>query len=121
MQNADPNWAHPNRVQPTDYRHHYAVIGQRLQQARRQKRLSLTELHQRTLVSRGLIQSLETGDIHRFPEEVYLRHLVQRLGAALGIENIAQDLPASEPLSLIPSWYNPALGCGRRDRLIRDT
>ncbi|MEM8638247.1 MAG: helix-turn-helix domain-containing protein [Cyanobacteria bacterium P01_G01_bin.54] len=115
--------AQSNRTQPTtNYHQQYVLIGQRLQQARLQQRLSLTELHQRTLVSRRLIQSLEAGDTQRFPEEIYLRHLVKRLGMALGMDDITQDLPTSVPLPLIPSWYDPALSCGLRgglrDRLL---
>ncbi|MEL7035540.1 MAG: helix-turn-helix domain-containing protein [Cyanobacteria bacterium J06592_8] len=82
-------------------------VGQELRQAREALSLSLTQLHRQTLVPLSHLRALETGDVERLPEDVYLRGFICRLGNALGLNGtaMAASIPAPDPLQhLVPTW-----------------
>jgi cytoskeletal protein RodZ len=96
-------------TQNSDYRQYYAQLGQQLQAARLAQGISLETLHKQTWVSIVLIRILEAGDQERFPEEIYLRRLVERLGGALGFDEQQMALPEPKAQKIMPSWYDPNL------------
>ncbi|NEO85274.1 MAG: helix-turn-helix domain-containing protein [Spirulina sp. SIO3F2] len=99
-----------NQTSPSsNSRQHYIKIGKRLREARITQGLSTQDLSDCTRVSRSVIRALEAGDQTRFPEDIYLRSLVERLGKALGWDNISQELPSVKVANVLPSWYNPQL------------
>ncbi|NER50891.1 MAG: hypothetical protein F6J92_30320 [Symploca sp. SIO1A3] len=82
-------------------------IAQQLQQKRQALSLSVRQLHNQTLVPIHIINALETGNLEKLPEDVYLRGFIRRLGQALGLNGVAMaaSLPAPDPVkSVIPSW-----------------
>lgn len=84
-------------------------LGQHLRQLRQDQALSIDELHRLTLVPRYQLEALETGQVERLPEAVYLRGFIQRVGNALGAQGgeLVATLPLPDPQQgLLPSWTN---------------
>lgn len=82
-------------------------LGQRLRQIRQDQALSIDDLHRLTLVPRYQLEALETGQVERLPEAVYLRGFIQRVGNALGVQGseLMAALPLPDPQQgLLPSW-----------------
>lgn len=85
-------------------------IGQTLRQARESASLSITQLHNQTLVPMHLLKALEDGNMGLLPEDVYVRGFIRRIGNALKLDGgvLAASLPAPDPIkSVVPSWYHP--------------
>ncbi len=61
-------------------------FGKVLTQARKEKGLSLEELHERTKVSLGMLQALEAEDFRRLPADVYVRGFLRACCQVLAIE-----------------------------------
>lgn len=84
-------------------------LGQELKQMREQRSLSVAELHQRTLVPMHHIHAIESGQVERLPEDIYVRGFVRQIGDALDLDGaaIARLLPSSADLiNPVPSWYH---------------
>lgn len=84
-------------------------LGQELKQMREQRSLSVAELHQRTLVPMHHIHAIESGQVERLPEDIYVRGFVRQIGDALDLDGaaIAHLLPSSADLvNPVPSWYH---------------
>ncbi|HIK28034.1 MAG: helix-turn-helix domain-containing protein [Oscillatoriaceae bacterium SKW80] len=82
-------------------------IGKELRLARQARNLSLEQLHRQTLVSITHIEALETGNLERLPEDVYIRGFIRRVADALGLDGTAlvASIPAPDPVkSVVPSW-----------------
>ncbi len=61
-------------------------FGKLLAQARRDKGLSLEELHERTKVSLAMLQALEAEDFERLPADVYVRGFLRACCQVLSME-----------------------------------
>lgn len=84
-------------------------LGQELKQMRERRSLSVAELHQRTLVPMHHIHAIESGQVERLPEDIYVRGFVRQIGDALDLDGaaIARLLPSSADLvNPVPSWYH---------------
>lgn len=82
-------------------------IGKELKAARVAQLLSLQELQRQTLVSLPHLEALETGNLDRLPEDVYVRGFIRRFGDALGLDgaSLAASIPAPDHVkSVVPSW-----------------
>ncbi|NEP57088.1 MAG: hypothetical protein F6K31_08700 [Symploca sp. SIO2G7] len=91
------------------------AIAQQIQQKRQALSLSVRQLHNQTLVPIHIINALESGNLEKLPEDVYLRGFIRRLGQALGLNGVAMaaSLPAPDPVkSVIPSWSQQPLESG---------
>jgi cytoskeleton protein RodZ len=83
-------------------------IGATLQQTRQEKGISLDQLYNLTWIPVHQIRALETADIDRLPEDVYVRGFIRRLGDALGMDGstLSSSLQVFEsPKAVIPSWH----------------
>jgi cytoskeleton protein RodZ len=88
-------------------------IMRQLRQARETQKLSLEQLNSRTCITVHQLKVLEGGCIEQFPEDVYVRGFVRRIGNALGLDGIglARTIPSldiSDTHSVLPSW-RPAI------------
>lgn len=82
-------------------------IGKELRLARQARNLSIEQLHRQTLISIAHIEALETGNLERLPEDVYIRGFIRRIADALGLEGatLVATIPAPDPVkSVVPSW-----------------
>lgn len=89
---------------------HLRRLGEQIQQARMARSMSLSELHNKTLVPMHQIQALEAGHGVHLPEDVYLRGFIQRIGNALGMDtpSLLASLPKPDPeKAILPTWYHP--------------
>lgn len=89
------------------WRDRLTQIGQELQRTRQQRRLSLFDLQEITLIPHRHIEAIEAGNLERLPEEVYLRSFIQKIGDSLGLDGgaIAASLPACPKVTTpLPSW-----------------
>jgi cytoskeletal protein RodZ len=83
-------------------------IGQKLQEARGDRGLSILELHQQTLVPCRHIEAIENGYLSQLPEDVYVRSFIHKMGDVLGLEGarLANVLPVPpKQTAPIPSWH----------------
>lgn len=64
-------------------------IGSFLQGQREQQNITLQMVSDATHIRSGLLQSLETADVAKLPEPVYLRALLKRYGEFLGLSSQA--------------------------------
>ncbi|MGI0487456.1 helix-turn-helix domain-containing protein [Pantanalinema rosaneae CENA516] len=85
-------------------------LGEEIRQLRQARSMSLYELHCKTLIPMHQLEALETGQIDRLPEDIYIRGFIRRLGDALGMDGMAwaESIPHLDPAkAAIPSWYKP--------------
>lgn len=80
-----------------------------LRQTREQKGISLTQIHQSTHVTVHQLKILESGDLERFPEDIYLRGFIRRIGNVLGLNGmaLASSIPSLDDVeehTVRPSW-----------------
>ena len=61
-------------------------LGNKLRQARLEKKLSLEAIEKRTLIRQTLLVALERGSLSELPEPIYVRALLRRYGNALGLD-----------------------------------
>lgn len=71
-------------------------LGREFAAIRQAQRMSIYQLHAQTLVPLHIIQALESGDLNRLPEKIYVRGLIRRMGDFLGLDG--SQLVASLPL-----------------------
>ncbi|NJK36928.1 MAG: hypothetical protein HC835_07170 [Oscillatoriales cyanobacterium RM2_1_1] len=83
-------------------------IGQELQQARQALSLSLLQLHQKTLVPVSNLEALEQGEVAKLPQDIYIRGLIRRVGATLGLDGnaLAAMLPEADSQQFIDSSWS---------------
>lgn len=74
-------------------------LGQEIARVRQARGLSLYQLHSQTLVPLYHLKALETGQIDKLPEPIYVRGFIRRIGDAIEMDGdrIAAYLPPSQP------------------------
>lgn len=85
-------------------------IGEQIRAAREARSMSLSQLHNKTLVPMHQLQALETGQGSHLPEDIYLRGFIKRVGIALDLDDVVllESLPKPDPVqAVLPSWYHP--------------
>lgn len=90
-------------------------LGLELRKARQVRSLSLQQLHSQTLVPLHHLEALETGQIDRLPEDIYIRGFIRRVGDALGLDGAAMvaSLPTPDVAkAMLPSWSLPEVESG---------
>ncbi len=70
-----------------------AEIGAQLRQVRETKELTLDEVQASTLISKSHLQAIEEGNLDRLPELVYVQGFIRKYGKAIGMVEIATELP----------------------------
>jgi cytoskeleton protein RodZ len=73
-------------------------LGQRIKQGREARGLTLQELHHQTYVPLHHLKALESGQLDKLPEEVFLRGFVRQIGKVLGMGDLVEAVPAPEPV-----------------------
>jgi cytoskeletal protein RodZ len=78
-------------------------VGLKLAQAREQRELSLEEFAVKTHIPARLLQSIETGDLNRLPEPVYIQSFIRQYANAIGLNGVqlASEFPV-EPVVRSP-------------------
>jgi transcriptional regulator with XRE-family HTH domain len=85
-------------------------IGEQIRAAREARSMSLSQLHNKTMVPMHQLLALESGQGVHLPEDVYLRGFIKRIGTALDLDNatLLSSLPTPDPTqAILPSWYHP--------------
>jgi cytoskeletal protein RodZ len=93
------------------------AFGQKLRREREKKRMTLSQLAERTKVSASLLRSLEAGDCARWPGGIYSRGFVRAYAAALGldpeqtvsmfVECYPEFAPVTDPVPEAPADEGP--------------
>jgi hypothetical protein len=87
------------------------AFGQEIQRIRQSQGLSLEQIRLKTQVPLYHLQSLESGQVDRLPEEIFVRGFLGRICAQLGPEGKAllAMLPATQagPQALLAHWQQP--------------
>jgi cytoskeletal protein RodZ len=78
-------------------------VGLKLAQAREQRELSLEEFAVKTHIPARLLQAIETGDLNRLPEPVYIQSFIRQYANAIGLNGVqlASEFPV-EPVVRSP-------------------
>ncbi|MBD2104198.1 RodZ family helix-turn-helix domain-containing protein [Leptolyngbya sp. FACHB-261] len=87
-------------------------LGEQLREARLAQGLSLMMVHSRTLVPLYHLESLETGQVEKLPEVVYVRGFIRRIAPLLGLDGnmLSAQIPDSDPVyNVVPSWHHPSV------------
>jgi cytoskeletal protein RodZ len=79
------------------------AVGLKLAHAREQRELSLEEFAVKTHIPARLLQSIETGDLNRLPEPVYIQSFIRQYANAIGLNGVqmASEFPV-EPVVRSP-------------------
>lgn len=93
------------RVEAQDWEECVRKLGQELLQVRQDRGISLYQLHLQTLVPLNHLKALETGQIDKLPEDIYVRGFLRRLGDALGLDGAR--MAASIPARVVNSLDSP--------------
>lgn len=64
-------------------------LGRELRQGRELRSLSIQHIHSLTLVPMHHIEAIESGEIEKLPQDIYVRGFIRRLGDAVGLNGIA--------------------------------
>jgi hypothetical protein len=91
------------------------ALGQEIRQLRQAKFLSPQQLHFRTQIPLHQLEALETGQIERLPEDVYIRGFLRRIEQALELEDdrLSHALPLLDPVkAILPTWSCAPLQTG---------
>jgi hypothetical protein len=93
-----------------NWENHLCQLGQEIRQTREAKSISLFQMHCRTNIPIHQLEALETGQIDRLPEDIYIRGFLRQVGNALGWNGaeLAASLPTPflDPVkAILPSWY----------------
>ena len=96
-------------------------LGAEVRRVRQSKAQSPYQLHLKTQVPLHQIEALETGQVDRLPEDIYIRGFLRRLGDALDLDGtaLAASLPPVDPVqAILPTWYHPSASTGGQLRPI---
>ncbi|MFG3819439.1 helix-turn-helix domain-containing protein [Limnothrix redekei] len=104
-------------MDPMDWDESLRAMGRTLAEVRQQLGFNLEQIHVRTHIPLRHLQAIESGDLSRLPEQIYVRGFVQRMAEALGLDGkaLAAALPRTESVAVVPDWSqrdrstNPAL------------
>ena len=83
-------------------------IGLHLQKVRSQRRLSLADLSQQTLISQRLLAAIEAGDCTELPEPFYIRALIDKYAGAMETQVNADLLVQSNPQNTANQSASPS-------------
>ncbi|OLP19500.1 hypothetical protein BST81_05075 [Leptolyngbya sp. 'hensonii'] len=86
-------------------------VGQLLSERRRSQGMSLEKLHETTRISMHYLKALETGQVGKLPEVIYVRGFIRLIARALGLDGdrLVTDLPMPNPNEgVLPSWQPAA-------------
>lgn len=86
----------PVNTAPMTWEDAVSQLGREFATIRQAQRMSIYQIHAQTLVPLHIIQALESGDLKRLPEKIYVQGLIHRLGDFLGLDG--SQLVASLPL-----------------------
>ncbi len=64
----------------------YQEIGIKLKQARLEKSLTLRQVHEQTKVGIHQIEAIESGNLERLPEEIYVKGFIRQVARVVGVE-----------------------------------
>ena len=81
---------------PMSWEDAVSQLGREFAAIRQAQRMSIYQIHAQTLVPLHLIQALESGNVKRLPEKIYVQGLIRRIGDFLGLDG--SQLVASLPL-----------------------
>ncbi len=92
-------------------------IGERIQQEREAKKMSIAQLHARTFIPMYHLQALEGGHIEQLPEDVYLRGFIRRIENALSLTPgcLVEAMPHVENVEIVPSWCQQSVKAKRKN------
>ncbi|HEY9909531.1 MAG TPA: helix-turn-helix domain-containing protein, partial [Thermosynechococcaceae cyanobacterium] len=93
----------PNLPNNQAYTEKLTAFGQRLQQLRLQRGLTLEQISVRTLIPVRMLSAIETGDRVQLPEPVYVQGFLRRYGDAVGIDGVELAEEFS-PGAIAHSW-----------------
>ena len=96
------------------------ALGAEVRRVRQSKHQSPYQLHLKTQVPLHQIEALETGQVGRLPEDVYIRGFLRRIGDALELDGVAlaASLPPVDPVkAILPTWYHPNAASGSGSHL----
>ena len=91
------------------------ALGAEVRRVRQSKDQSPYQLHLKTQVPIHQIEALETGQVDRLPEDIYVRGFLRRIGDALDLDGVsfAASLPSVDPVkAILPTWYHPNASSG---------
>ncbi|MFM9265939.1 RodZ family helix-turn-helix domain-containing protein [Tychonema sp. BBK16] len=83
-------------------------LGRELREGREMRSLSIQHLHSLTLVPMHHIESIESGEIDKLPQDVYLRGFIRRIGDAVGLNGnaMADALPKLDSIETHNSYLS---------------
>lgn len=104
----EPNVPQPSSVQtttPKTWEESVRQLGREFAQIRQAQGRSLYQLHAETLVPLHILTALESGDLTRLPEKIYVQGFIRRIGDGLGLDGskLADSLPVDRSWASVPA------------------
>lgn len=99
-----PETGIPQTTAPLTWSAGLRQLGREFAEIRQAQGMSVYQLHAQTLVPLHILTALESGDLTRLPEKIYVQGMIRRMGDALGLDGakLAASLPIEDSMNSFP-------------------